>query len=91
MFELKIVPSAKEDIDFFKKAGSKAALKKIDKLLNELRVHPTTGTGKPKPLTGDLSGHWSRRIDSKNRMLYKILDTIVIVEVLSFRGHYFDK
>ena len=31
-----------------KRSGNRKALKKIDKLLNELRKHPTTGTGKPE-------------------------------------------
>ena len=32
------------------------------------------GIGKPKPLRGNLSGWWSRRIDDANRIVYRIQD-----------------
>lgn len=34
------------------KTGEKAALKKLNALLDELEAHPTTGTGKPERLKG---------------------------------------
>lgn len=44
---------------------------------------------KPEPLTGDLAGYWSRRIDDCNRIVYKIKDdTIMIAQCGS---HYKDK
>ena len=47
------------------------------------------GIGKPEPLTGSRSGYWSRRIDEKNRFIYKIVnDSIYIVQC---RTHYGDK
>jgi Uncharacterized protein conserved in bacteria len=42
-------------------------------------------------LTGDLSGFWSRRITLKDRVIYKIEEDIVIVSVVSAKGHYEDK
>ena len=30
------------------------------------------GIGKPEALTGNLAGFWSRRIDGKNRIVYRI-------------------
>lgn len=33
-----------------------SAFEKASKLLGELREHPCTGTGKPKPLSGDRLG-----------------------------------
>ncbi|WP_369682458.1 type II toxin-antitoxin system YoeB family toxin [Chryseobacterium koreense] len=47
---MNILPKQKKDIDKLKKAGDKAVLIKIDKLLDELREHPLTGTGKPEKL-----------------------------------------
>ena len=38
---------ASNDIDFYKKSGNKAILKKILILLNEIAEHPYKGTGKP--------------------------------------------
>ena len=47
---------AQRDIEFFKKTGNKAVLKKLYILLNELTEHPFTGTGKPEPLKYILAG-----------------------------------
>ncbi len=82
---------AKEQLDFYKKSGEVKKLKKIGSLIEELEVHPRTGTGKPERLKGQLSGFYSRRIDKKNRMIYSIKDDKIIVDVLSVEGHYGDK
>ena len=47
-------------------------LKKINALLNDISRNGNEGMGKPEPLTGDLSGFWSRRINDKDRLIYKI-------------------
>jgi len=91
MYRLELSSKAEKDLDFFRKTGSVKLVNKIVVLFSELQLHPRTGTGKPKQLTGDLSGFWSRRIDQKNRMIYKIVENVVIVEVLSLQGHYSDK
>lgn len=61
------------------------------KLVVELREHPATGTGRPKPLGGDRAGQWSRRITRKHRLIYKINEKEIIVLLLSAWGHYDDK
>ena len=61
---------------------------KAKKLIEELKEHPKTGTGKPEILTGDYAGCWSRRINKKDRIIYEIHDEIILVLVLSMRGHY---
>jgi len=80
-----------EDLEIHKKSGNKPVLLKIDKLLNELRNHPKTGTGKPEPLKGDLIGQWSRRITGKHRLIYVINEEKIIVIVVSAYGHYDNK
>lgn len=77
-----------QDIAELKKTGNKAAIAKIEKLLLELREHPTTGTGQVEALKDNLSGFWSRRIDKFNRMIYTIEEDIVTVTVISAKGHY---
>lgn len=67
------------------------AFDKARKLIEELREHPSIGTGKPEQLKGDYAGAWSRRITKKHRLIYEIHDTEVIVLVLSAYGHYRDK
>jgi toxin YoeB len=50
--------------------------------------NPFEGIGKPEPLK-HRSGYWSRRIDEKNRVVYKLdVDSLIIAAV---RGHYDDK
>lgn len=90
-YELKISEQAEKDINLFKKHGNLKALKKIDTLLNELRIHPYEGTGKPEALKYNLKGYWSRRIDYKNRLIYQVVEEDIIVDIVSAMGHYDDK
>jgi len=57
-------------------------------LLNELLEHPRIGTGQPEMLKHDLQGIYSRRINKKHRLVYKINDAIVTVILLSAHSHY---
>ncbi len=91
IYEIELTLNAKIDIEKFKTAGDKKTLVKIDKLLDELREHPTTGTGKPEKLKYYAFPTWSRRISEKHRIIYWIQDEKVIVLILSFWGHYNDK
>jgi len=64
------------------------ALKKLAKLIDELKEHPRTGTGQC-----ELSKHyavetWSRRINREHRLVYQIHDDIVEVIVISAFWHY---
>lgn len=90
MYNLRFAPQALKDIGRLKKSEPKA-FEKVKSLLEELQEHPCTGTGKPKPLSGNRAGQWSRRISSKHRLIYKVEDEEVIVLVLSAWGHYDDK
>ena len=91
MYEIILTEAADRDFDLHTFAGNKILLKKIKRLLAELEQHPRSGTGKPKMLSHDMSGMWSRRIDDKHRMVYSIEDETVTVFVLSLRDHYDDK
>lgn len=84
------MPEAKEDLQRLKRSEP-AAFKKAVKLINELIDHPKTGTGHPEPLKGKLENRWSRQITKKHRLVYRILETAVLVLVLSSYGHYDDK
>ncbi|RDC56772.1 Txe/YoeB family addiction module toxin [Pedobacter chinensis] len=90
-YAIEFTPEAELDIKRHKKNADKKVLIKIDKLLNELREHPTSGTGKPEKLKHYQILTWSRRITSKHRLVYRIQDERVVVLVLSFWGHYADK
>ena len=85
-YQLDFTDQAKEDIAAHQKAGNKAVLNKLLKLLNELAEHPFTGTGKPEALKHELAGCWSRRINQEHRLVYQVKDEVVYV--LSTKGHY---
>ena len=90
-YNIKMLPSAEKDVEKLKKSGDKQAVKKLDKLLNELREHPTFGTGHPEQLRHRRGNIWSRNISEKHRLVYEILDDIIMVEVQQSYGHYGDK
>ncbi len=91
MYELELTPDAIEDINFFKKSGDKALLKKLSLLLNELIEHPMEGNGQPEELKYGYSRCWSRRLDTKHRLVYRIDEERASVIILFLRGHYKDK
>ena len=90
-YTVALSPQSRLELLAIHKHGNKALIKKIEKLFQELSEHPTTGTGKPEPLKGDHSGYWSRRLNKKDRIIYRIDDSIVLVYVISIKGHYGDK
>lgn len=90
MYDVTFSEEAEEEIQLLKRSEPQA-YKKLAKLLIELQVHPKTGTGHPKLLSGDKRGQWSRRITDKHRLIYEIEEDKVIVLVLSAYGHYDDK
>ena len=64
-------------------------LRKINSLLEDIKRNGNEGIGKPEALSGDLAGFWSRRINDKDRLIYKIVDKNVYI--LFCRFHYGDK
>jgi toxin YoeB len=90
-FGLKIEELAQTHISKHFKSGDKSSIKKLEKILIELTETPFTGIGKPEALKHDLTGYWSRQINKKDRLLYKVEEDIVTVFVISAMGHYSDK
>lgn len=85
------MPEAQADILKLKKSGNKQILKKLHSLIEELKEHPTAGTGQPEQLKNNFSGYWSRRINDKHRLLYRIDNDIISVYISQCYGHYNDK
>jgi toxin YoeB len=77
------------DIVKHKKAGNKKLILKIAELLESVASSPTEGIGKPEQLKHKKIETWSRKIDSKHRLVYEIHETEIFV--LSLWGHYEDK
>ena len=66
--------------------SDKKILRRINRLIQEIRRTPCQGTGKPEPLKHALSGYWSRRITEEHRLVYRVTeDTLLIVQL---RFHY---
>jgi len=61
-------------------------LKRINDLIRDCERTPFHGIGKPEPLRHDLAGWWSRRIDVRNRLVYRVKDGQL--EIAACRTHY---
>ena len=85
---IELSPAAEKDLKAHKKAGNKTSNKKLEKIFKELSITPYEGTGKPEALKHDLTGFWSRRINLKDRLIYKVSEQKVTVLVISAMGHY---
>ena len=64
----------------------KRLIKKINILIKDIKRNGNEGIGKPEPLQHELSGYWSRRIDDKNRLVYKVSDNQITI--VACANHY---
>lgn len=67
----------------------KKILKRINDLIEDIRRNGNSGIGKPEALKGNYQGFYSRRIDEKNRLVYRVEQSHVII--ISCKSHYGDK
>lgn len=81
---------ARKDLKEYYKSGNKATIKKIGKILLELTENPFSGEGQPEELS-NYKGYWSRKINQKDRLIYRVEEEIVTVIIVSAMGHYSDK
>ena len=85
MSELHFYEKGWEDYLYWQSKDHKVILR-INRLLQDMQRDGFSGLGKAEPLKGNLSGWWSRRIDDKNRIVYRVRGQVV--EIASCRGHY---
>ena len=90
-FRVEVTEIAKKQIAQHLKSGNESSIKRIEKILKELAETPFEGVGNPEPLQYSLTGFCSRKINQKDRIIYSVNDSIVLVEVLSAMGHYSDR
>ncbi len=67
----------------------KKTLKKINRLLTDIDRNGYRCIGKPEPLSGNLAGYWSVRIDNMNRIVFHIHDDYM--EIIQCGTHYREK
>ena len=90
IYELDFSEQIRKQISLFKKSDAIVYIR-LQKLLFELMEHPRTGAGRPELMKYDYEGYYSRRITRKHRLVYRIDDERIVVEVIKVSGHYDDK
>lgn len=88
MINITFRPQAWEDYQYWQKQDKKT-LKRINRLIKDIGRSWYEGIGKPEPLTGDLAGCWSRRIDGQNRLVYFIEGGQI--NIVQCKSHYGEK
>ena len=78
-------PHCLQDLEFWTRTERKMALRAL-RLIEATIRDPFDGPGKPERLRGELSGCWSRRIDSEHRLVYVVDEERVYF--LQARHHY---
>ncbi len=68
--------------------NDKKIFKRINLLIKDIQRNPLDqhGLGKPEKLKESFSGYYSRRITAEHRLVYKILDDLIIIAQCRF--HY---
>lgn len=70
----------------YRQEQDKKTLRKINKLLPSIDIDRYNCIGKPEPLKHNLSGYYSIRIDSVNRIVFKINNDCI--EIIQCKTHY---
>lgn len=73
--------------DVYWQTQDKKMLKRINALLQDIPRNGNQGIGNPELLRG-LSGYWSRRINEKDRLVYRIGNGEILIA--QCRIHYGD-
>jgi len=90
-YTLEISSKARKELQVHYRSGNKSVIKKIEQIFLELSKTPYKGTGNPEALKYELAGYWSRRLNIKDRIIYRVYEDKVIVLIVSAIGHYGDK
>ncbi|MDQ7045026.1 MAG: Txe/YoeB family addiction module toxin [Sulfurimonas sp.] len=76
-----------EDYQYWQQ-NDKNVFKRVNLLVKDIKRNPydKDGLGKPEKLKENFNGYYSRRITSEHRLVYKILDDLIIIAQCRF--HY---
>lgn len=66
--------------------ADRAMVRRINRLIEDMRRDPLTGIGKPEPLRYQYAGAWSRRINDEHRLVYVPSEGEVMI--IAARYHY---
>ena len=87
MMSVKFSPNALNQF-FHLAEREKKIFKALKKLIEDTQRNGTSGLGHPEPLKANLSGWWSKKLDEKNRMVFRVVENTV--EIISCYTHYND-
>ena len=87
MYVIEFTVQAQKDVIALQKHNPQL-IKKLAKLLDELREHPRTGTGQVEQLRNFEKETWSRRLNREHRLVYEIHENEILVLIVSAYGHY---
>lgn len=87
MYVIEFTAQAQKDVVALQKHNPQL-IKKLAKLLDELREHPRTGTGQVEQLRYFEKETWSRRLNREHRLVYEIHENEILVLIVSAYGHY---
>ncbi len=80
-------PESQKDLNYWRNLD-KAKIEKIIALIKSIQINPKQGIGKPERLKYKDKNIWSRRIDTKHRLVYEIDKQEILV--IQCRFHYHD-
>jgi len=73
--------------DLFWQEADRHTLRRIHRLIDDALRDPTSGIGKPEPVTYGISGAWSRRITEERR----VVDQVRADDVIILAARYHDE
>lgn len=82
---LSFTPQAWEDYQYWLQMDRKVS-RRINELIKDTLRSPLEGIGKPEALRHGLSGYWSRRITEEHRMVYRQVESGIVL--IQLRYHY---
>lgn len=88
MAKVNFSDNAWDDFSYWLETDKKV-VKQIQRLIKDISRNGNIGIGHPEQLKKNLSGYFSRHIDEKNRLVYRIENDVI--NIYSLRGHYNDK
>ena len=88
MMSVKFSPNALKQF-FHLAEREKRLFKALKKIIEDTQRNGTSGLGHPEPLSENLSGWWSKHIDEKNRLVFRVVNETV--EIAECCTHYGDK
>ena len=83
--DIQFTPTAWAEFQELRKLDRKLFSRALD-LIEAVTREPVAGIGKPEPLRHQLAGCWSRRINDRHRLVYRVNGRTLVI--LSCIYHY---